>query len=401
MIKTNIAENSTDQLAVLFSCIAILAISLYTQQSLAGHQALTFLIGVGLGITLLHAAFGFSGSWRLFIRERNSNGIRAQLWLIALTSVLFFPLLGKVFPAVEAGAALAPVGISVIVGAFLFGIGMQLGGGCGSGTLYTMGQGQVDMLITLTFFIVGATLGSAHLHWWLSLPGYQSISVIEQFGWWQALLLQLLVLGALYIYVRYLEQQRHGATRPVEWQVPTQDFSQRLVHGPWPLWWGVLGLAGLNLATLLVAGHPWSITYAFGLWGAKIWAAVGGDPSSWTYWSSGYPAQSLNSSVLMDTTSIMDFGIILGALLAAALAGKYAPAMKLPWMRIFTAVLGGLLLGYGARLSFGCNIGALVGGIASGSVHGWLWMVAGFSGGIAGVYIRIWLKIDKPMGVQA
>ncbi|MGB5397810.1 MAG: YeeE/YedE family protein [Gammaproteobacteria bacterium] len=400
MIKTGNAERPGDQLTVLLCSIGILFISLFAQQSLAGNQYLSFLIGVGLGITLLHAAFGFSGGWRVLIRERNSSGIRAQLLLIALTSMLFFPLLGNVFPAVQAGAALAPVGTSVIVGAFLFGIGMQLGGGCGSGTLYTMGQGQVDMLITLTFFIVGATLGSAHLHWWLSLPGYSSISLIETFGWWQALLAQLLVLAALYVVVRMLERQRHGSLRPVEWRVPPQDFSQRLIHGPWPLWWGVLGLAGLNLATLLVAGHPWSITYAFGLWGAKIWAALGGDPAGWTYWSSGYPAQSLNNSVLMDTTSIMDFGIILGALLAAALAGKYAPAMKLPWMRIFTAVLGGLLLGYGARLSFGCNIGALVGGIASGSVHGWLWLVAGFSGGIAGVYIRIWLKVDKPIEVQ-
>jgi tetrahydromethanopterin S-methyltransferase subunit F len=41
-----------------------------------------------------------------------------------------------------------------------------------------------------------------------------------------------------------------------------------------------------------------------------------------------------------------------------------------------------------------------VGGIASGSLHGWLWLVAGFSGGIAGVYLRIWLKVDKPLGVN-
>jgi hypothetical protein len=172
---------------------------------------------------------------------------------------------------------------------------------------------------------------------------------------------------------------------------------QGLIHGQWPLLWGVIGLAVLNFMTLIVAGHPWSITYAFGLWGAKLWSVVGGDPGSWVYWSSGYPAQSLNSSVLADTTSVMDFGIILGALLAAALAGKFAPAMKLSRTRIFTAVVGGLLLGYGARLSFGCNIGALVGGISSGSLHGWLWLVAGFCGGIAGVYVRIWLKVDKPM----
>jgi uncharacterized membrane protein YedE/YeeE len=128
---------------------------------------------------------------------------------------------------------------------------------------------------------------------------------------------------------------------------------------------------------------------------------VGGDPGSWAYWSSGYPSISLNSSVLADTTSVMDFGIILGAVLAAALAGKYAPAMKLPGKRVLAAVIGGLLLGYGARLSFGCNIGALVGGISSGSLHGWLWLVAGFCGSIVGVYARIGLKFDKPVGVQS
>ena len=398
-MKPIAATPPADQLAVLFSTIAILIISLYIQHGLAGTQYLTFIIGVGLGITLLHAAFGFTGGWRQFIRERNGAGIRAQILLLGLTSLLFFPVLGQVFPAIQASAALAPVGTSVLVGAFLFGIGMQLGGGCGSGTLYTMGQGQVDMLITLVFFIIGATLGSAHLHWWLSLPGYGSVSLIESFGWWQSLLIQFALLAALYALVRYLETKRNGTLSPVGWQVPRAEFSQRLIHGPWPLWWGVLGLTVLNLATLLVAGHPWSITYAFGLWGAKIWAAIGGDPGSWAYWSSGYPAESLNNSVLADTTSVMNFGIILGALLASALAGKYAPAMKLPLKKIFIAMCGGLLLGYGARLGFGCNIGALVAGISSGSLHGWLWLLAGFCGSILGVHLRVWLKMDKPVGV--
>jgi len=387
----------TDQPVVLMASLAVLGIALFLQQSIPGLQYLTFVIGVGLGIALMHAAFGFSGSWRVFIRDRDGRGVRAQLLLLGLTSILFFPVLGQVFPSLQAGAALAPVGTSVLVGAFLFGIGMQLGGGCGSGTLYTMGQGQVDMLITLTFFIVGATLGSAHLHWWLTMPGYGSISVIEQFGWWQALLLQLAVLTALYLLVRFLDVQRNTKLNTVDWRPPPGEFSQRVIHGQWPLFWGVVALALLNLSTLLVAGHPWSVTYAFGLWGAKLWSALGGDPGSWVYWSSGYPAASLNSSVLADTTSVMDFGIMLGALLAAALGGKFAPAMKLTRMRVFTAVLGGLLLGYGARLSFGCNIGALVAGISSGSVHGWLWLVAGFCGGITGVYLRIWLKVDKPM----
>ncbi len=208
------ARPESDQLAVLLTSIAILGISLYAQQALAGTQYLTFLIGVGLGITLLHAAFGFSGGWRQFIRDRKGAGIRAQLLLLGMTSLLFFPVLGQIFPALQVSAALAPVGTSVLVGAFLFGIGMQLGGGCGSGTLYTMGQGQVDMLLTLAFFIVGATLGSAHMEWWLSLPGYGSISVIQQFGWWQALLLQSALLAVLYGLVRQSRAETQPHPRP-------------------------------------------------------------------------------------------------------------------------------------------------------------------------------------------
>jgi hypothetical protein len=160
----------------------------------------------------------------------------------------------------------------------------------------------------------------------------------------------------------------------------------------------VLGLALFSLLTLLVAGHPWSITFAFGLWGAKLWTALGGDLSSWVYWSGGYPARALESSVLADVTSVMDFGIILGALLAAALAGSFAPAKKIRWNLIAASVLGGLLLGYGARLAFGCNIGGMFAGLASGSLHGWLWLVAGFGGSIAGVYLRIFIGMDKPPG---
>lgn len=396
-MKSVASTRPAEQAVVLMVSLAIFTITLYVQQAIGGSQYLTFVIGVALGITLMHAAFGFSGSWRLFIRERDGRGVRSHILLLALTSLLFFPILGQVFPSIQASAALAPVGTSVIAGAFLFGIGMQLGGGCGSGTLYTMGQGQVDMLITLVFFVVGATVGSAHMHWWLSLPGYHSFSVIEYFGWWQALLIQLVVLAGLYKLIHFLDFRRNGSTQPVDCCVPSGEISQRFIHGQWPLLWGVIVLALLNFVTLIVAGHPWSVTYAFGLWGAKIWAVLGGDPGGWAYWSTGYPAQSLNASVLADTTSLMDFGIILGSLLAAALAGKYAPAMKLPGVRIFTAVLGGLLLGYGARLSFGCNIGALVAGISSGSLHGWLWLIAAFCGAMAGVHIRIWLGVDRPM----
>jgi hypothetical protein len=390
-----------DKLVVVLSLLSILAISLTLQNEFNLKQALYFLLGIGLGVTLLHAMFGFTGGWRMFIRKKKSVGIRAQLLLLIASSVLFFPVVAGVFPQLNSHAALGQVGVSVLCGAFLFGIGMQLGGGCGSGTLFTVGQGQTDMLITVCFFIVGATLGSYHLPWWLSLPNIGKVSLITELGWIPALVLQLAILLALYFLVSSLEKKKYTTLQNFSVSETRESLVEQLIHGPWPIWWGVIGLALFGFITLLMAGYPWSITFAFGLWGAKIWSALGGDVANWAYWSSGYPAQALNQSVLADITSVMNFGIIFGAMLAAALAGKYAPEGKIKPIRIFTAVIGGLLLGYGARLAFGCNIGALLGGIASGSLHGWLWLVAAFTGGIVGVKIRVMLKLDKPYGANS
>jgi len=401
MIEAAIQKIKTDKLVVLFVSFSILAISLFLQNEFNLRQALLFLVGIAFGITLMHAMFGFTGGWRMFIRSRHSIGVRAQIILVICSSLLFFPIVGGAFSEISSYAALGQVGTSVLVGAFLFGIGMQLGSGCGSGTLFTVGQGQTDMLITISFFIVGATLGSYHLPWWLSMPNIGKVSLITELGWLPALLLQLAVLVVLYRFVFSLDKNRNNNVPNLFPTQKSENFLEQLIHGPWPIWWGIVGLTVFGLVTLLMAGYPWSITFAFGLWGAKIWSALGGDVASWAYWSGGYPAKALNQSVLADITSVMNFGIILGAMLAAALAGKYAPEGKLKFKRVFTAVIGGLLLGYGARLAFGCNIGALLGGIASGSLHGWLWLVAAFIGGIVGVKIRVWMKFDKPYGAAS
>ena len=364
-------------------------------------HAVLYLIGTGFGVALLHASFGFTGGWRNFIRDRDSRAVRAHILLLALASTLAIPVLAGVFPSFQASPALGPVGVSVIVGAFIFGIGMQLGGGCGSGTLFTVGGGHVRMLITLSFFIIGATLGSLHLGWWTGLPSLGKISLISELGWQSALVGQLSLLVLIFLIVSTIESRSHKSITPLIDKETFQISAQRLVHGPWPILWGVLALAIFGLLTLLIAGYPWSITFAYSLWGAKIWTAIGGDLSGWSFWSGGYPAKALGQTVLADVTSVMDFGIILGALLAATLANTFAPEGSFTTANIMTAIIGGLMLGYGARLAFGCNIGALIGGISSASVHGWVWLIFGFLGNILGTHIRALLGIDEPMGAPS
>jgi uncharacterized membrane protein YedE/YeeE len=162
----------------------------------------------------------------------------------------------------------------------------------------------------------------------------------------------------------------------------------RWLRGPWPLAAGAIGLALVNIATLAISGRPWGVTGAFALWAAKGASRLGVDVGSWSYWSDPGPAAALQRSVLADVTSVMDVGIILGAMMAAMLANRFRPTLRIARGSLAASVIGGLLLGYGARVAYGCNIGAYFSGIASGSVHGWLWLAAAFVGSVAGTKMR-------------
>ena len=70
------------------------------------------------------------------------------------------------------------------------------------------------------------------------------------------------------------------------------------------------------------------------------------------------------------------------------MAGEFSPVWRISRNHLVASVVGGLLLGYGARLSYGCNIGAFFSGIASGSLHGWLWIACALLGTWAGLTLR-------------
>jgi uncharacterized protein len=310
-------------------------------------------------------------------------GVLAQLVMLGLAMLLFAPLLtvGEVFGQ-RVGGAVAPASVQVGIGSALFGLGMQLGGGCGSGTLYTVGGGSVRMVVTLLAFCAGAFVGSIDMARYADLPSLGPVSLAAELGFLGALALQLGLLALIWLALRVWAKGR--PQRPL-WQRLTWE---RLLRGPWPLLLAAAMLAGLNALTLVVAGHPWTVTWAFTLWGAKAATAFGWDPSTSSFWSGGFPGAALERGILRDNVSIMDLGIIVGALTAAGLAGRFAPSWRVPWRSLLAAILGGLLMGYGARLAFGCNIGAFFSGLASFSLHGWLWIVFALLGTWIGVKLR-------------
>ena len=82
------------------------------------RQSLLWLIGIGYGLILNGAKFGFTTGWRQFIQSGKTDGINAQLFLLA-TLIPLSSLVLHLFPHIQ--AAVAPITISMLLGAFVFG----------------------------------------------------------------------------------------------------------------------------------------------------------------------------------------------------------------------------------------------------------------------------------------
>ncbi|MBI3452305.1 MAG: YeeE/YedE family protein, partial [Rhodospirillales bacterium] len=242
-------------------------------------MALLFLIGGLMGVTLYHAAFGFTAAYRRLFVERDVTGVRAQLIMVAIATLLFAPVLaaGSAFGR-EVVGAVSPVGWQVAIGAFMFGVGMQLGGGCGSGTLFTLGGGSARMIVTFIAFVAGSFWASLHMVWWQGLPSLGEISLGESLGWPAGVALQLGFLAVLAYALKLWSKAAPVRARPA----PEEGW-RRWLRGPWPLLAGAVALAVLNFVTLLAAGHPWSITWAFTLWGAKTAQLFGWIPAAGSF----------------------------------------------------------------------------------------------------------------------
>lgn len=350
--------------AVLVTAILVALVLLDGQPA----SAALILGGFGLGVAFLKAEFSYTASWRRFLTRGEAGGLIGGLIVIAICALVVVPV-AAILP--NFGGAIAPLGPSLLIGAFVFGIGMQLANGCGSGTLYTVGGGSGRMLITLAFFIIGSVFGSLSLPSFLALGGVDPILASDYLGPWGGLAATLASIALAAAIMAGVARKRGANWRP----------SRNYIVGGI-----VIGL--LCVGVFFAGGHPWSVTFGYTVWGGKIFSGLGFDFSHAEFWQWAGPKRALTDSVLTDTSSLTDFGMIFGAMAAAAAAKPFASGAWPPFKSLLAAVIGGLLMGWGARIGFGCNIGAFVGGVASGSLHGWVWFGAALGGCLIGIRLR-------------
>ena len=388
----------------LFIALALLlatALAAFDARGGLGGDGLRYfggaLLGGFAGFALYHASFGFTAAYRRMVRERRGAGLRAQMVLLGVTCAVTYLLIGyEDLTGWNMHPVIMPMSLASAIGAFTFGVGMQLGGGCASGTLYTTGGGSTRMIVTLIFFIIGSAWATAHVpDFWLQLdemtgvPSIPGTSLIRLYGPLGGLAALLALLSLIAMISVLIERRAHGDLQPF-------GQTESWLTGKWSLLAGALALALVGIGSFLLFQRPWGVTSGFALWGAKLFQAAGIDVAGWSYWQ-GWRSGPLQGSVFADRISVMNFGIIFGAMAAAALAGRFSPVLKLSARDLLTAVVGGLLMGYGARLSFGCNIGAFLGGVVSGSLHGWWWLIWGFAGSMLGTWGRIRIGVDPPI----
>jgi len=182
-------------LALLAGLLAAVAL----QPHSTWRMPVLVLAGAAIGAVLLRTTFGFAGAFRALIELRDASGFRAHAVMLALATALMMPLLalGQVWGQPMAGGSTA-VGVGFAVGALLFGAGMQVGGGCASGTLFSLGGGNARLVGTLAGFVIGSALGAAHMGFWWSLPALPAVTAQGLLGYGPAIALQLAALGLLW-----------------------------------------------------------------------------------------------------------------------------------------------------------------------------------------------------------
>src|SRR5215475_6068472 len=296
---------------LLFLGLALGATAILVALVLLDHQpasAALILLGFGLGVAFLKAEFSYTASWRRFLTRGEAGGLLGGLIVIAICACAVVPVAAL---SPKYGGAIAPLGPSLITGAFVFAVGMQLANGCGSGTLYTVGGGSGRMLVALLFFVIGSVLGSLSLPAFLAQGGIDPVLASDYLGAWGGLALTLVSIAIAGAGVIAVARKRGANFMP----------SRRYIIG------GVaIGL--LCVAVFAAGGHPWSVTFAFTVWGAKAATALGFDLSHAAFWQWPGPKRALTDSVLTDTSSLTDFGMLFGAMAAAAASKPFASG---PW----------------------------------------------------------------------
>ena len=374
-------------LIILFSLAYYLS---STEQG--GTAPISLLMGVALGILFERGRFCFFCIFRDGLEDRNTTPFISVLVAIATGTIGYSIVFGQFLPdtsgeSLPPGAHIGPVSWPLIVAAFAFGLGMSLSGACISGHLYRLGQGYLRAIPALFGSAIGFGLG--FLSWnWLYLNAISESPTIwlpHYIGYAGSLILTLGVLLLIaYIALKFGKNSEPFRADTTAF-VSISHSLKRLLNERWsPIATGALvGVIGV-VAYLRI--EPLGVTRQIST-SARTWMtnrAIGPDTIF------GLDRMAGCIAVVSETITNNGWLIlgIVGASLAAAIAGNRFKISRLTPRNTATALIGGVLLGWGSMISLGCTIGVLLSGTQAFALSGWVFFIFTLLGTWVGIKLR-------------
>ncbi len=340
--------------------------------------------------------------------------------MVSTIGFLILEVLNPDVSLLETYAIVRPVGLFTAIGAFVFGGGMVVAGGCASGVLMRSGEGYQMQWVALLGFLVGSGLGAWQIGWWHNnfIEASPAIFLPYILGWNGAIALQFLVLlGLLFIAYAY-EKNWKGPFRlgslffmedlrkffsDKKTGAEKGSLYKRIFKKPWPYVVGGVSLGLLNVFLFALWGAPWSVTTGMTYFAAWVSELLGATPHTWVFFNERLFLDDWHCICLYPASFVPFFtfpllyhfmAIIMGAFLAALLAGEFRIRKWRSVRFLYSAFIGGAMMGFGARIALGCNIGAFFSAIPSFSLHGWVFGIFVLAGSYVGGKILLHLLVE-------
>ena len=360
------------------------------------------LIGLAFGFALSKASIGFAGSVNRLYRANSATLAKALLWIFLLTSILTsFVIYGN-----ESAYTLNiyPINMGLILGGLIFGIGMSFSSCCATGSLCDLASGFSRAFTTIFFFGMGVFLGFYYQgtapwikeSWITSITGATSkggvflpdLFTFDGMNGYIGAILVTAIFSSIIVYLAHRYEKKYVTESATQAKEKTALFSyENIFIKDWSMRTSGIIIALLFVVLLMMSGKGWSATSPFGLWFGKFLMLFGATPemlSEFTTRSTAF----FNQSIFENATSLQNFGIIFGVVIALLLnqtfSAKFAQGFKINPKDFLLFAVGGFIMGFGTRLSNGCNVGALFTPIAEFSLSGWVYLVVVVMGGFLG-----------------
>ena len=378
----------TTAAAVIVAVLLGVAYVLSGREGTGAQASFSLLIGTALGIIFERARFCFFCIFRDAIEDRNTTPILSVLSAIAVGSVGYAILFGQFLPDTSTeyfppNAHIGPVSWVLAVAGLVFGIGMTLSGACISGHLYRIGQGSLRAFPALIGSLIGFGLGFAswnklYLSTLISAP---KTWLPHTFGYAGSLFITLAVLLILALIAR----RWRTTSEPIS-NEPSKNFYTALILKRWPplLSGALVGVIG-PVAYLRI--EPLGVTRQLSTTARTVLSDRGYLPET----LEGLDVMKGCIAVISSTVTNNGWLIIgiVFASLAAALAGNRFSWQSITVKNGFTALIGGVLLGWSSMIALGCTVGVLLSGTQAFAVSGWVFFATVFIGTVASIKLKL------------